>query len=191
MAKREKSVRIIAGEWRGTRIAIPIGTMVRPTPDRARETLFNWLSPAIVGARCLDLFAGTGVLGLEALSRGAKEVWFVETEASLISALRKRIADLDADATVIREDVAGFLKGPAKEPFDVVFLDPPYDLSLEPILAQLSPWLAPRARIYVERPQTQGAGESLEQAGAVLSGAALVKESRAGQVCYGLLALEE
>ena len=76
-------------------------------------------------------------------------------------------------------------------PFDVVFLDPPYDLSLEPILAQLSPWLAPRARIYVERPQTQGAGESLEQAGAVLSGAALVKESRAGQVCYGLLALEE
>ena len=100
MAKREKSVRIIAGEWRGTRIAIPIGTMVRPTPDRARETLFNWLNPAIVGARCLDLFAGTGVLGLEALSRGAKEVWFVETEASLISALRKRIADLDADGVV-------------------------------------------------------------------------------------------
>ena len=73
-------MRIIAGEWRGRRIAIAPDTAVRPTPDRVRETLFNWLREAIVGARCLDLYAGTGALGFEALSRGAAEAWFVEQD---------------------------------------------------------------------------------------------------------------
>ena len=90
--KNSNSVRIIAGDWRGRRIPIPDGTRVRPTPDRVRETLFNWLNAVIPGARCLDLFAGTGVLGLEALSREAGEVWFVETDSSLIDSLRTQIA---------------------------------------------------------------------------------------------------
>ncbi len=190
MAKQENSVRIIAGEWRGRRIPVPAGTMVRPTPDRARETLFNWLGAAISGARCLDLFAGTGVLGLEALSRGGKEAWLVEADASLARALREQTVSLEANARVIREDVAAVLEWPVAEPFEIVFLDPPYELPLEPILAKLSTWLAPQARIYIERPRNPGAGGELKHAVAALPGAVLLKESRAGQVCYGLLALE-
>ena len=87
-ARVQGRIRIIAGEWRGRRIEIPEGTAVRPTPDRVRETVFNWLRDAIDGARCLDLFAGTGVLGFEALSRGAAEACFVEQDAALVDALR-------------------------------------------------------------------------------------------------------
>ena len=87
-ARVQGRIRIIAGEWRGRRVDIPEGTAVRPTPDRVRETVFNWLRDTIVGARCLDLFAGTGVLGFEALSRGAAEAWFVEQDAALVAALR-------------------------------------------------------------------------------------------------------
>ncbi len=193
MTTREKlnSVRIIAGDWRGRRIPIPAGTRVRPTPDRVRETLFNWLGASIPGARCLDLFAGTGVLGLEALSRDAGEVWFVETDASLIRSLRTQIARFEVDASVIHEAVSTVLDWPVSQRFNIVFLDPPYELPLEPLLAKLSPWLAPRARVYVERRQTARAGGNLDGLTTALPGAILAKESRAGGVCYGLLALQE
>ena len=193
MTSRESanSVRIIAGDWRGRRIPIPAGTAVRPTPDRVRETLFNWLDVLTPGARCLDLFAGTGVLGLEALSREAKEVWFVETDASLIRSLRTQIAQFEVDASVIHEDALTMLDRSVSQQFDIVFLDPPYELPLEPLLGKLSPWLAPRARVYVERQQTAGAGSDLDGLSAALPWAVLAKESRAGGVCYGLLALQE
>ena len=190
MAK-QNSVRIIAGNWRGKRIAIPAGTTVRPTPDRVRETLFNWLRPVIRGARCLDLFAGTGVLGLEALSRDAEHVWFVETDPSLVGSLERQIADFDVDAKVICEDVSSVLDWPASEQFEVVFLDAPYELPMEPILAKLSPWLAPQARIYIERPVLSGAGDNLDRVAAALPGAVLLKQGRAGRVRYGLLGLQE
>src|SRR5690606_9775904 len=91
---RPGSVRIIGGTWRGRRLAVAGGPALRPTPDRIRETLFNWLAPALPGARCLDLFAGTGVLGLEALSRGAAEAWLVERDPVAAAALRSSVATL-------------------------------------------------------------------------------------------------
>jgi 16S rRNA (guanine966-N2)-methyltransferase len=172
-------VRIIAGDWRGRRIPIAAGTTVRPTPDRVRETLFNWLRETIVGARCLDLFAGTGALGLEALSRGAAEAWFVEQDQALVAALEAQAAKLGVRPRVLRQDGAKFLQGSAAMRFDVVFLDPPYALPVEPLLALLPPWLAPGALVYVERPRTPGLP--------AIAGAEWRKRSHAGAIEYGLL----
>jgi len=188
MAKRSNavrtppgSVRIIAGAWRGRRIPIAPDTTVRPTPDRVRETLFNWLQDSIPGARCLDLFAGTGVLGFEALSRGAAEVWFVEQERPLFAALEAQAATFGVRPRLVRQDAAAFLRGTQPQQFDVVFLDPPYALPIEPLLALLPPWLAPGALIYVERPRTPGLGP--------LAALEWQKQSHAGAVEYGLLRL--
>lgn len=172
------SVRIIAGEWRGRRIAVTEGAPVRPTPDRVRETLFNWLRESTTGARCLDLFAGTGVLGLEAYSRGAAEVWFVEQDAALVEALKAVAQQFGVAPPIIRRDVLAFLREPPMAQFDVVFLDPPYAVPVEPLLALLPPWLAPGALVYVERPR-----EGLPAVPSV----EWLKRSYAGAVEYGLL----
>ena len=176
-------IRIIAGEWRGRRIEIPEGTAVRPTPDRVRETVFNWLREVLVGARCLDLFAGTGALGLEALSRGAAEVWLIEQDAKLVDALRASAAKFGATPRIVRRDVLAFLREPPPVRFDVAFLDPPYAAPLEPLLEMLPSWLAPGALVYVERPRTAGLP--------TVPSAQLVKQSHAGAVEYGLLRFEE
>ena len=173
------SVRIIAGEWRGRRIPIAEGTAVRPTPDRVRETLFNWLREPLAGARCLDLYAGTGALGFEALSRGAADVWFVEQDPALVAALNAQATTFGVRPRVLRQDVAGLLRGTASARFDVAFLDPPYALPVEPLLALLPPWLAPDALVYVERPRTPGLPE--------VAGATWWRRSHAGAVEYGLL----
>jgi 16S rRNA (guanine966-N2)-methyltransferase len=178
-ARLPGSVRIIAGEWRGRRIPIPEGTQVRPTPDRVRETLFNWLRESLAGARCLDLYAGTGALGFEALSRGAAEVWFVEKDPLLAAALSEQAATFGVQPRVLRQDAAALLGGPASARFDVVFLDPPYALPVEPLLTLLPPWLSLRALVYVERPRTPGLPE--------LAGATWWRRSHAGQIEYGLL----
>ena len=146
------SIRIIAGRWRGSRIAVADRETLRPTPDRVRETLFNWLAPELPGARCLDLFAGTGALGFEALSRGAASCDAVELDPSLciqITAVRTRLA---ADPyTVHRANACTWLAQPAT-PYDIVFIDPPFHRNLIPdLLVQLvQGWLAPQALIYVE-----------------------------------------
>lgn len=185
------SVRIIAGRWRGRRLAIPRGTVVRPTPDRVRETVFNWLADDLPRATCLDLFAGTGALGLEALSRGAQEVWLVERDSELSRALQSAIEELNApNAKVLPADARALLRKPPRQRFDVVFLDPPYADSLEPLLAQLGPWLADTAQIYVERAYERDAPESLEALAAALPGSHLIKQSRAAAVAYGLLRFE-
>ena len=189
MPSQANSVRIIAGDWRGTRISIPAATSVRPTPDRVRETLFNWLSPSLAGTRCLDLLAGTGVLGLEALSRGARESWFVESDSSLVRCLQRQIEDLDANGHVVREDVTRFLQRPNSERFDLVFLDPPYERPLGLVLEQLATWLSPGARVYIERAETRDAGDTLEELAASLADAELLKEGRAASVRFGLLGL--
>jgi 16S rRNA (guanine966-N2)-methyltransferase len=173
------SVRIIAGEWRGRRLRVAEGTDVRPTPDRVRETLFNWLQPVIDGARCLDLFAGTGALGFEALSRGAAEVWLVERDPALVAALASQAETFGARPRVIRQDVAALLRGEPGARFDVVFLDPPYAVPVEPLLEQLPPWLAPAACVYVERPRVPGLPS--------VQGGEWLKRSHAGAVEYGLL----
>jgi 16S rRNA (guanine966-N2)-methyltransferase len=185
MAEKAHAVRIIGGNWRGRRLRIQAGTEVRPTPDRARETLFNWLGGNLSDARCLDLYAGTGVLGLEALSRGARGCTFVERDAKLAQALEDRIAELGAEARVIRGDVETVLAAPTGIRFAVVFLDPPYEVPLEPVLERLPEWLAPGAQVYVERPDN--GADTLASLALSVPGAHLLKDSRAGRVRYGLL----
>jgi len=183
----QNSIRIIGGRWRGQRILIPTGTGVRPTPDRVRETLFNWLADVVDGARCLDCFAGSGALGLEALSRGAAEVVFIESNPSLARALGARISAFDADGTILSADVMAILGRPRTALFDIVFLDPPYELALAPIFEKLVPWLSSDALVYMERAATTGSSEEFQHLASDLAGCALVKQSRAGKVRFGLL----
>jgi 16S rRNA (guanine966-N2)-methyltransferase len=132
---RARVLRIIGGTWRGRRLRFPAGALIRPTPDRVRETLFNWLGARVPGARCLDLFAGSGALGLEALSRGAAHVTFVERDAGAVRELRARLAEWGArDALVERGDALAFLAQRA-HPFDIVFLDPPFASGLLAVAA--------------------------------------------------------
>jgi 16S rRNA (guanine966-N2)-methyltransferase len=148
-------VRIIGGRWRGTRLRVPPLPGLRPTPDRVRETLFNWLQPALPGARVLDLFAGSGALGLEAVSRGAASALLVERDPQACEALHEAVARLSAgDAvTVMRGDVLSVLEAPLHGDFDIVFADPPFDAGAWPaVLGRLPAWLAGDAWLYLESP---------------------------------------
>jgi 16S rRNA (guanine966-N2)-methyltransferase len=149
------TIRIIGGTWRSRRLNVPVADGLRPTPDRVRETLFNWLAPHLPGARCLDLFSGTGALCLEALSRGAGEVVMVEKAAHVAEALRANLEQLRAEnARVVCTDATEFLARP-HEPFDIVFLDPPFRSDLiarcSVLLAERQ-WLRPGGLVYVEAP---------------------------------------
>lgn len=151
--RAQQSLRIIAGQWRSRKIQFPDLPQLRPTPDRVRETLFNWLMPVMAGARCLDLFAGSGALGLEALSRGAAEVVFVDRDRQVQAYLNDTLRLLKAEhARVEQADALAYLAG-TPQAFDIVFLDPPYqsDLLL-PCCQALAAraWLAPQAYIYIE-----------------------------------------
>jgi 16S rRNA (guanine966-N2)-methyltransferase len=165
------SVRIIGGGWRGRRVNFPDLPGLRPTPDRVRETLFNWLQHSIVDTRCLDLFAGSGALGLEALSRGAKAVVFVEQAQA---AARGLVAELErlrgsAKARVVEMGASRFLRtlgagngtpNPYGAPFDVVFLDPPYhrDALAEFIpLIDAGDWVKTGGLLYLENEKSAGA----------------------------------
>lgn len=153
------SVRIIGGRWRGTRLPVAELAGLRPSSDRVRETLFNWLAPMLPGARVLDLFAGSGALGLEALSRGAREAMLVERDARLAESLRQAVARLRAEgeARVVAADALAFLRAPVHGRFDIVFVDPPFAANLWPeAFASLAPWLADEAWLYVESPAAAG-----------------------------------
>ncbi len=147
-------VRIIAGRWRGRRIHFPALTAVRPTPDRVRETVFNWLQAEIDGSRCLDLFAGTGILGFEALSRGAESVIWVEHEKSAVAAIRHNAAILGAGGLeTVHADAIEFLTHSQLRPIDIAFIDPPYGSQILGQACQIldeRAWLAPQALIYIE-----------------------------------------
>jgi 16S rRNA (guanine966-N2)-methyltransferase len=187
-------IRIIGGSWRGRRFRFADVPDIRPTPDRVRETLFNWLGQRVVGARCLDLFAGSGALGLEALSRGAAATVFVEQNAVAARALNEVLTTFAAQgARVEREDALSFLRraansraeaAPPVAPFDIVFLDPPFAAGILGKAAELLEqrgWLAPSALIYVESP----ARDSLP---AFPASWTLLKSKQAGEVGYHLLA---
>jgi 16S rRNA (guanine966-N2)-methyltransferase len=150
---QSRVIRVIGGAMRGRRWRFPDIPDIRPTPDRVRETLFNWLGAQVIGARCLDLFAGSGALGLESLSRGASNVVFVEQHAAIARALGEVIAEWKVQgAEVARTDAFSWLRG-APRPFDIVFLDPPFSAGLvAPAAALLEErgWLAPNAVIYME-----------------------------------------
>jgi 16S rRNA (guanine966-N2)-methyltransferase len=152
-------LRIIAGQWRGRRFRFP-PLEIRPTPDRVRETLFNWLQPRIQGAHCLDLFAGSGALGLEALSRGAASVLFVEQQRSAVIALERLLQEWRAAGAAVRcESALRYLQGEPSQRFDLVFLDPPYALDLlsKSAMALQQRWLRPDARIYLEHARRSAA----------------------------------
>nr|WP_199046219.1 16S rRNA (guanine(966)-N(2))-methyltransferase RsmD [Dyella sp. ASV24] len=152
-------VRIIGGHLRNSRLDVPDLPGLRPTPERVRETLFNWLAPVIAGVKCLDLCAGTGALGIEALSRGAAGVQFVERDVKAAQALRANLVRLKVEGgQVAAADAQAYLQGPA-QPFGLVFLDPPFALDLWTSLAQRleeGGWLTPSAWIYVESPRQAG-----------------------------------
>ncbi|MEO8809521.1 MAG: 16S rRNA (guanine(966)-N(2))-methyltransferase RsmD [Rhodanobacter sp.] len=149
-------IRIIGGHLRNSRLHVAESPQLRPTPERVRETLFNWLAPVIDGARCLDLCAGTGALGIEACSRGASRVRFVESDAGVAEALRANLARLrieDGEVSIL--EAGTFLDGPV-ERCDLVFLDPPFALGLWTELSrrlESGGWLATNALIYVESPR--------------------------------------
>ena len=155
---RPGNIRIIGGRWRGTRLAVADAPGLRPTSDRVRETLFNWLMPMLPGARVLDLFAGSGALGLEAVSRGASGALLVERDPALAQSLRQACERLQAEAVqVIQADALQWLRVPVHGRFDLVFLDPPFDAGLwREALALLPPWLADDAWLYLESPAAAG-----------------------------------
>jgi 16S rRNA (guanine966-N2)-methyltransferase len=174
-------VRIIGGVHRGRRLHFADLPGLRPTGDRIRETLFNWLQPFIEGARCLDLFAGSGALGLEAASRGASKVVMLDTAMAVIRQLteNKRLLGLD-QVSIIRADALQWLEQDAI-PFDIVFLDPPFVGNLlEPLCQRLNMgWLADGAHIYLEDVASRDMPTLPE-------GWELLKQKSAGQVHYGL-----
>ncbi len=176
-------VRIIGGDWRSRIIRFPDEGGVRPTPARTRETLFNWLQFHLPGSRCLDLFSGSGVLGLEALSRGAREAVFVDHTPALARALRDNLRKLDAEGgEVVCEDVLTFLGRPVNAGFDILFLDAPFRQGwLEALIPLIdrNRWVNTGGRIYLEY-------ESGRAAPAVPGNWHLHRNKRAGQVTYAL-----
>ena len=181
-------VRIIAGLWRGRKLPVLTSQGLRPTSDRVKETLFNWLMPYIVDSECLDCFAGSGSLGFEALSRQAAKVTFLELEKAVAQQLSKNIQTLKcADrAQVVNQNSLQFLNQPQNQPhLDLVFLDPPFnfDLAEQAItLLDKNHWLRPQALIYVETEKDKGLN--------VPESWALLKEKNSGQVSYRLYQVE-
>jgi 16S rRNA (guanine966-N2)-methyltransferase len=147
-------VRIIGGTLRGSKLPVPAVPGLRPTADRVRETLFNWLQGEIAGARAIDLFAGTGALGFEAASRGAAHVQMLERDPRVAQGLRESAQRLHADAVQVEAaDALAWLARPPTAAFDLAFVDPPFAAGLWSECAQrLDPWLAPGAWVYVEAP---------------------------------------
>lgn len=171
-------VRIVGGQWRSRLIDVAQVNGLRPTPDRVRETLFNWLGQDLDGLDCLDLFAGSGILGFEAASRGARSVTLVEQDPCAFAALRQAQKTLQAaQVELVRGDAVKFLNSRSRS-FDVVFLDPPYNRGwlerIEPLLDRV---LQPDGWLYVE------AEAPLEG----LAGWTTVKQGRAGQVHFHLM----
>ncbi len=151
-------VRIIGGKWRNTKLPVPLVAGLRPSSDRVRETLFNWPTPRLGGARVLDLFAGSGALGLEAVSRGATQATLVERDAGLARQLRESVARLGAQAQVevVQADALHWLAQRPSGLADIVFIDPPFADGLwDSVLAGLGPHLAADAWLYLESPAGQ------------------------------------
>lgn len=181
--KYPQQLRIIGGEWRGRRLNVIESEGLRPTPDRVRETVFNWLQAWVPGASCLDLFAGTGALCLEALSRGAKHVVMIEKAKTVAENLQQNVQQLGTDAaTVINDDSQHYLQGQV-EVFDIVFVDPPFKRSdlIETSMVTLNKrgWIKTGSWVYIESPSEAGAPN-------LPSGWMLERSKIAGQVGYHL-----
>lgn len=184
-------VRIIGGLWKRSKLAVPARPGLRPTPDRVRETLFNWLGQDLTGLRCLDAFAGSGALGFEAASRGAVQVLLCEQDPGLAAGLRANAERLKAtQIKVQRGDAIATLKGASRSSWDLVFLDPPFgDNGNEALFAQALqaavPLLSPPGCVYLEAPRAWGEEELLAL------GLRCRRHGKAGQVHYHLLELAQ
>lgn len=173
-------VRIIGGEWRSRLITFPDGADMRPTPDRVRETVFNWLGQDMSGKTCLDLFAGSGAMGFEAASRGAKQIVMVESNLEVLKALKINSRKLGArQVQFAAMDAIKFVDS-NRQLFDVIFLDPPYRLSLLPsLLSRLDSHLAEDGVVYVEDDDFLDTGTDTDWL--------VWRKGQAGKVCYQLL----
>ena len=180
-----REVRIIGGAWKRSKLPVGEGEGLRPTPDRVRETLFNWLGQDLTGWRCLDAFAGSGTLGFEAASRGATEVLMLECDPQLVQALRASALRLKAQGLRVEQaDALSWMKRETRTGFDLVFIDPPFDAGLfEPALAASRGTLSEGGLVYLESP-TAWTGEQLAPLGFHL-----LRQSRAGAVHFHLLQL--
>lgn len=179
-------VRIIGGKWRGRKLKFPAIEQLRPTPDRIRETLFNWLSPFILDAHCLDLFAGSGALGLEALSRGALSAVFFDNNPLIIKYLKEQFSILQSlNAKVIRAKIpeCSVSEHLGVDKINLIFLDPPFHQNMIKICTnwlEKQPWLAPNALIYLE-------AESTLHPLPIPENWEILRSKTAGQVGYHLL----
>jgi len=178
--KKQNTVRINAGEWRSRLIKFPDAEGLRPTPERVRQTVFNWLGQDLTGMNCLDLFAGTGVMGFEALSRNAKMVVLVEKTPAVYRAMLDNKSTLKADAAlVLNGDALGFLEK-NRQLFDVIFLDPPYNQGwLDKVLPLLPAHLGKDGVVYAEAEYAIKPSDTWQ----------VLKQSKAGNVFYHLLKL--
>jgi 16S rRNA (guanine966-N2)-methyltransferase len=180
---KQSTLRIIGGQWRGRRLSFTPAEGLRPTADRVRETLFNWLAPSIHGARCLDLFAGSGALGLEALSRGAASCDFVDTSTTALRQIEQHLRILQAETRAHCHcmTASAFLQG-ARDSYEVVFIDPPFGRALvDPVCAGLAAaaLVAEGGLVYVET-------AAREPVPTVPANWRLLREKVAGEVCYRL-----
>jgi 16S rRNA (guanine966-N2)-methyltransferase len=187
VAKRGSGwLRIVGGSYRGRKLPVPDHEGLRPTADRVRETLFNWLAPIMPGARCLDCFSGSGALGFEAASRGAAEVVMLEHAPPVVRQLLANTHTLGAgQVQVVQADALHWLSGPGWR-FDVVFLDPPFAAGLLAPACDLlarNAWVGQGSRVYLETPARTGLPP-------LPGGWRLLREQRAGQVTYGLALVE-
>lgn len=162
--KKAGTVRIIGGRWRGRRLPVPDLPGLRPSGDRSRETLFNWLAPHVHGSRCADLFAGTGVLGLEAASRGAKSVVLVEKAPAAAEVIRANVdklmsGDGRSEVTVLKTDALDWLRSCESGSLDIVFVDPPFGAGLEPPVLEIlavGECLTQAGLVYLETARNSG-----------------------------------
>lgn len=184
---KQNTVRIIAGKWRGRRLQVLDLPGLRPTPDRVRETLFNWLAPVLPGARCLDLFSGTGILGFEALSRGATYVAMVDQSAAVVKLLQENLQTFKAEGGSVYQAVIPEALPAVIKPIDIVFIDPPYQANLLlPTCHYLEAhdFLANTALIYLEAPHMIKDNE-------LPATWQIIKCKQAGQVFYHLAKREQ
>ncbi|ETX12055.1 16S rRNA methyltransferase [Marinomonas ushuaiensis DSM 15871] len=183
---KSSKLRIISGEWRSRQLPIPDVQGLRPTPDKVRETLFNWINHWIPGSNCGDFFCGSGALGLEALSRGAKHVTFVDNSRVVIQQMTDNLATLNAtNADVTAQNAAVYLDSVTPTPLDIIFLDPPFRKGW---LGQIIPllekgWLADHALVYIEM-------EKEADLPPLPAHWSLLKEKNAGQLVYRLFEIE-
>lgn len=181
-AGKAAKLRIIGGEWRSRQLPIPELEGLRPTPDRVRETLFNWITAYVPGARCADLFCGSGALGLEALSREAASCVFVDASAVVTRQMVANLKSLNCQtAEVVQQSAVSWLQSATKQPFDLVFLDPPFRKGwLEQIIPLLADgWLSNQAWVYIEM-------EKEADLQYIPDNWHLHREKTAGQLCYRL-----